>query len=92
MRIYELALVLKSSLSQAQRKKVVDTIKNSLKDLKAIKETEIGEKQLAYKIKKEDTGYYMDFLFEGENSVPLDFEKKLFANEDVLRHLLIRKK
>ncbi|MEK7534762.1 MAG: 30S ribosomal protein S6 [Patescibacteria group bacterium] len=91
MRVYELALVLRSSFSQVQRKKVVDAIKNLLKDLKVTKETEIGEKPLSYKIKKEDTGYYMDFLFEG-NSIPMEFEKKLLANEDVLRHLLIRKK
>lgn len=91
MRVYELALVLKPSLSQVKRKKAVDTIKSSLKDLKVTKEREIGEKQLGYKIKKEDTGYYLDFLFEGE-SIPMDFEKKLLGNEDVLRHLLIRKK
>lgn len=91
MRIYELALVLKSSLSQVKRKKAVDTIKSLLKDLKITKEEDVGEKQLAYKIKKENTGYYLDFLFEGE-SIPMDFEKKLLANEDVLRHLLIRRK
>lgn len=91
MRIYELALVLKSSLSQAKRKKAVDTIKSYLKDLKITKEEDIGEKSLSYKIKKEDTGYYMDFLFEGD-SIPVDFEKKLLANEGVLRHLLIRRK
>lgn len=91
MRIYELALVLKSSLSQVKRKKAVDTIKSLLKDLKITKEEDVGEKQLSYKIKKENTGYYLDFLFEGE-SIPMDFEKKLLANEDVLRHLLIRRK
>lgn len=91
MRIYELALVLVPSLSQIQRKKVVDAIKNYLKGLKVTKEEEIGEKTLSYKIKKEDTGYYMDFLFEGD-SLPVDFERKLLTNEDVLRHLLIRRK
>ena len=64
MRVYELALVLRSSFSQVQRKKVVDAIKNLLKDLKVTKETEIGEKPLSYKIKKEDTGYYMDFCLK----------------------------
>ena len=91
MRIYELALVLESSLSQAKRKKTVDTIKSSLKDLKITKEEDIGEKPLSYKIKKQDTGYYLDLLFEGE-CVPLEFEKKLLTNENVLRHLLIRRK
>lgn len=91
MRIYELALVLKPSLAEAQRKKLIDTIKDFLKGLKVTKTDEIGEKQLRYKIKKENKGYYLDFLFEGDN-VPLDFEKKIFANENILRHLLIRRK
>lgn len=92
MRSYELAIVLKTSLSAAQRKKAVDIIKKQLKDLKVTKETEVGEKQLCYKIKKEETGYYMDFLFEGEGVIPQDFARKLLVDENALRHLLIRKK
>jgi len=91
MRIYELALVLKPSLSAIQRKKVVSVIKNGLKGLKLTEEKEIGERPLNYKIKKETSGYYMDFVFEAETSVPLDFEKKMLTNENVLRHLLLRK-
>lgn len=91
MRIYELALVLKPSLTGVNRKKIVDLIKLALKELKITEEKEVGEKQLTYKIKKETSGYFMDFVFEGEN-IPSDFEKKLINNENVLRHLLIRKK
>jgi len=92
MRIYELALVLKPSLSAIQRKKVVSIIKSSLKELKLIEEKEIGERPLNYKIKKETIGYYMDFVFEGDSPVSLDFEKKLLNDENVLRHLLVRRK
>lgn len=91
MRSYELVMVLKSSLSEAQRKKIISTIKDWLKNFKIVKEEELGEKPLSYKIKKESTGFYMNFLFEGE-TIPLDFEKRLLTNEDVLRHLLLRKK
>lgn len=92
MRAYILALVIKPSLLGAQRKKIVDTIKNILKGLKITKENEIGEKQLSYKIKKETSGYYMELEFEGEGIVPQDFEKKLLENDNILRHLLLRKK
>jgi len=90
MRVYEFALVLKSS-PLGKQKKIVDEIKNYLKGLKITKEEEVGKKTLSYKIKREDSGYYMNFLFEGD-SIPVDFEKKLLANEGVLRHLLLRKK
>lgn len=91
MRFYRLVIVLKTSLSETQRKKVVDTIKKWLKDLKIVKEEEWGKKDLAFKIKKETTGYFMSFLLEGK-VIPSDIEKKLLIEEDVLRHLLIRRK
>lgn len=92
MRRYQLAMVLKISLSAVQRKKIITTIKEWLKGLKLVKEEELGEKQLSYKIKKESAGFYMDFLFEGETVIPQDFERRLLANDSILRHLLIRKK
>jgi len=84
-------LVLKTSLSETQQKKIIDSIKSLLKPVKIIKEDLLGQKPLSYPIKKEIAGVYIDWSFEME-SIPSDFEKKLFANENVLRHLLIRRK
>lgn len=91
MRSYELILVVKTSLTDTLRKKLVAGVKVLLKDLKIVKENEIGQKALAYKIKREVNGFYFDFALEGEN-VPADFEKKLLENDDILRHLLLRTK
>jgi ribosomal protein S6 len=91
MRTYELILVVKTSLTDALRKKLVSGVKVLLKDLKIVKENEIGQKALAYKIKREVNGYYFDFALEGEN-VPADFERKLMEDDNVLRHLLLRTK
>lgn len=103
MRAYELILVVKPSLTEALRKKMITGIKTLLKparnasasdaggDLKIVKENEVGQKSLAYKIKKETSGFYFDFFLEGEN-IPADFEKKLLENENILRHLVLRTK
>ncbi len=91
MRTYELILVTKTSLSETLRKKLITGVKSFLKDLKIVKENEIGQKALAYNIKKETTGFYWDFALEGE-TIPADFEKKLLENDNILRHLLLRKK
>ena len=91
MRSYELILVTKTSLTDALRKKVIAGVKGLLKDLKIIKENEIGTKSLAYKIKRETSGFYFDFAFEGE-TIPQDFEKKLLENDNILRHLVLRTK
>ena len=91
MRSYELVLVTKTSLTDTLRKKLITGIKSLLKDLKIVKENEVGQKSLAYKIKRETNGFYWDFALEGE-TVPQDFEKKLMENENILRHLLLRTK
>lgn len=91
MRSYELILVTKTSLTDALRKKLITSVKSLLKDLKIVKENEVGQKSLAYKIKREANGFYWDFALEGE-VIPQDFEKKLLENDNILRHLLLRTK
>lgn len=90
MRAYELVLVLKTSLSEANRKKLLESVKALLGDAKNIKEDEWGQKPLAYSIKREIAGFYVDLAFEQEPEIPKDLEKKLLTNENVLRHLLLR--
>ena len=91
MRNYQLVLVLKTSLSEANRKKFLENVKSWVKGAKFTKEEDLGEKTLAYKIKRETTGFYVNYLFELKDELSKDLEKKLMANEDVLRHLLLRK-
>ena len=91
MRSYELILIGKGSLSDTLRKKLITSVKSLLKDLKIVKENEVGMKSLAYKIKREANGFYWDMVLEGE-VIPQDFEKKLLENENILRHLLLRTK
>lgn len=92
MRLYDLVLVLKTSLSDADRKKFLDQVKGWLGDMKVTKEEDWGQKPLAYSIKREVAGVYHKIELESENAVPKDFETRLLRNENVLRHLLIRTK
>jgi ribosomal protein S6 len=92
MRLYDLVLVMRSSLKDADQKKLLDTVKGWLKDVKVVKEDAWGQKPLAYTIKKEVAGVYHRFQLETEKTIPSDFEQRLLQNEHVLRHLLLRKK
>lgn len=91
MRLYELVVILRNTLSEDKRKKLIELIKSWLKEAKITKENAWGQKTLAYSIKREKTGFYHFMSFEGEN-IPLDFEKRLLGQEDVIRHLLLRRK
>jgi ribosomal protein S6 len=92
MRNYQLVLVLRPALSEAQKKKITDSVKAWIKDAKILKEEQWGEKPLSYKIKGENSGYFLNYFLETEQAIAADFEKRLFVNEDVIRHLLIRSK
>lgn len=89
MRTYELVLVMRPSVSEADRKKLLEQVKAWLGDLKVTKEDDWGSKALKYPIKKELTGHYFDLMLEGE-TVPQDLEKRMLNQESILRHLLVR--
>lgn len=90
MRNYQLVLVLKPSLTDANKKKLLESVKSFLKGVKFTKEEELGEKSLSYSIKRETKGLYYNYLFEAENDITKDLDKRITANEDILRHLLLR--
>lgn len=92
MRLYELALIIDPNVAEPERKKLLESIKSWLKDAKVTAEQNLGSRALKYKIKKELTGYYHILQLELEGVLSPEFEKKLLANNKLLRHLLIRKK
>lgn len=92
MRTYELVLVVNPSVTEPNRKKVLDTVKAWLGKAKVTKEDDWGSKALKYKIKKQETGHFYDLMLETADAIPADFEKRVFMQEDILRHLLVRTK
>jgi small subunit ribosomal protein S6 len=92
MRSYQLVLVLRPNLADGQKKKITDAVKSWLKDVKITKDEDWGKKTLAYTIKHETAGNYLNFVIEAKDSLPEDLEKKIVANEDILRHLVLRRK
>lgn len=88
---YNLTLVLRSSLKEADRKKLLEGIKELLGKAK-VTEREWGQKALAYPIKKEVSGLYISWTIDGDVVIASDFEKRLLNNDNILRHLLLRNK
>ena len=91
MRTYELVLVIRPSVKEADRKKLLDQVKEWLGSVKVTKEDDLGQKALAYPIKKENAGYYVTLHLESE-TFPSDFETRLLRNSNVIRHLLLKTK
>jgi small subunit ribosomal protein S6 len=91
MRNYQLVLVLRPTLSESERKKVLGSVKDWLKEVKVTKEEEWGQKSLAYKIKRETAGFYVSYELEAE-VIPGDLEKRIIGLDSVIRHLVIKTK
>lgn len=57
---------------------------------KVVKFTEMGHKQLAYKIKNMQEANYLSWIVELPESGVVQLDKKLTIDKEVLRHLLVK--
>ncbi len=89
MRSYRLVLLLKPDLKKEPKDKLFDEIKKWLGEIKNDKVDSLGEKKLAYPIKRERRGEYAVMNFEAE-TIDTELNKKLLIKDEVLRHLLVR--
>lgn len=90
MRTYELVLVLEPSISESERKKLVETITKWLGKGKISETKEWGKKLLARPVKKLSEGFFLLLTLTTEEVVPQDLEKRILNEDKVLRHLLVR--
>jgi small subunit ribosomal protein S6 len=93
MQKYELTVVLDGKATPAKKKAVralVEKIVTSLKGKIGTVE-DWGEKPLAYKIKKAESGNLIFFPLELDPKEAKSLSTRLGQEEEVLRHLLIRK-
>ncbi len=92
MRNYEVTFIVDPTLSndeiKSAAKKYVDMIK---KDGKIIHIDEMGSRQLAYPIKRRNTGIYYSVEFEVDNGVIIDpMELAMRRDEALLRFLTVK--
>ena len=91
MRSYQLVLLLKSELKKAESDKLLDDVRKWIGKIDKEKVTDIGEKKLAYPVRKEKKGNYLLVEFDTEKLID-GLNKRLMLADSILRHLLIRTK
>jgi len=91
MRLYELTVIIDSSLDESTIQTEIEKIENRITDSngKIHRLDRWGLKRLAYEIKKHTQGYYVFFLFEANPGLTGEIEKNLRLSENVLRYLSI---
>ncbi len=92
MKKYEIMFIVKSAQESDEIKKTAETMKSIITDNKGkvVEFNELGEKKLAYAIKKEISGYYYVMVVEAGNEAISELNRKASINENILRHLTIR--
>ena len=93
MNKYEIMFIVKPDLEETAIKKEADNLKKVLTNLEAkfVEEKAMGQRELAYEIKKYKNGYYFLFVVEGSHEAIKEFDRLAGINENILRHLIIRK-
>lgn len=93
MNKYEIMFIIRPDLDEEGSKKVVENLKKALTSngSKVITEKAMGQKELAYEIKKYKTGFYFLLNIEAKDSKGInEFDRLSLISEDVIRHLIIK--
>lgn len=93
MEKYEIMFIVKNTIEDEEVKKVSDLLQSLITTSKGkiIEFKEMGNRKLAYPIKKELTGTYFVMTVEADHETVKEFDRKVLINENVLRHLIIKK-
>lgn len=93
MRKYEVMFIVRPDLEVENIKKVAENMKEVLSNngAKVLDVKDMGQRDLAYEVKKYHKGYYYLFTIEASNSdATNEFDRLALISEDIIRHLIVR--
>jgi len=92
MNKYEIMFIVKNTIDEAAVKETAKALKSIITDNKGkeIDFKEMGQKEFAYPIKKQISGFYFLLICEAPTEAIDEFNRKARINENVLRHLVIK--
>ena len=90
---YEIMFIVKSTLDETALSNITKEVQSLINDgnSKVIEFKDMGRKKLAYPINKEISGFYYLMNVEASNEVIQEFDRKVRINENILRHLILKK-
>lgn len=89
---YEIMFIVKTTMESEKIKSTIENMKKIITDGKGkiVETKEMGERKLAYPIKKELNGYYYVLKVEATSEVISEFDRRASIDEAILRHLIIK--
>lgn len=92
MNKYEIMFIVKATMESEEVAKTASAMQEIITSAKSkvVDFKELGEKKLAYPIKKEINGYYFVMQVEATKEAVAELDRKALLDEKVLRHLIIK--
>jgi small subunit ribosomal protein S6 len=86
---YELMVIFNTKLGEDGIKELVEKYKGTIERHATLDSVdEWGKRKLAYEIEDETEGFYVLYNFESTPDFPVEIERRLNINENVLRSLV----
>jgi len=91
MKLYELTVIINSSLEESAIQAEIEKIENQITSAegKIQKLERWGVRRFTYHIKGFSHGFYAHFLYEGRAGLVSEIEKTMRINENILRYLTV---
>jgi small subunit ribosomal protein S6 len=89
---YEIMFIVRPDMEEANLKEVVSSFENTLtsNNAKILNSKNMGQRELAYEIKKYKRGFYYVYQIEAPVEAINEFDRLALISEDLIRHMIIR--
>ncbi len=89
---YEITFIISSTIEDAAKEEVVETVKGIINADGEVTNVDVwGMKKLAYPIQKKEEGYYVVLDFDASTELPKELDRRLRIMDEVVRHMIIAK-
>ena len=93
MKNYEIMFIVRPTLGEDEIKKVIENFGKILTDngAKIVDKKDMGQRELAYEIKKFKSGYYYLYEIEAADDKAIkEFDRLALISNDIVRHLITK--
>ena len=89
---YEIMFIVRPDLEEDTIKEIFKKFETVLADngAKILSSKEMGQKELAYEIKKHKSGYYFLINVESDSKAIDEFDRLALISEEIIRHMVIK--
>ena len=89
---YEIMFINKTTLEEKAVKETVESLNKVITDMKGkiTSSKDMGQRELAYPINKEVSGFYYVITVEASHDAIKEFDRKARLNENIIRHQIIK--